>query len=178
MQETQEDKLITSSNRNNQNIQDPLKSNQESNRQSHFAENNDSPIYNRNNFRETALELNPNENRQIDEVVSPIEEINIDIEQNHNTTNDNKEEEMNKCKSIFKSCIEILINGLLVCFIFFIYYQMEITDEIMIALVLIFQLLSLVFTLLKKSRENKRIFIIERMNIFFVSVSFLKKFSV
>lgn len=122
------------------------------------------------------MELNPNENQQINEVISPIEEINLDIQQNQMTTNENKDEEMNKCKSIFKSCIEILINGLLVCCIFFIYYQIEITHEVMIGLVIILQILSLIFTLLKKSRENKKIFLIERMNIFFVSVSFIKFF--
>ena len=126
-----------------------------------------------NNLRETAQELNPISSLNNNNPESfPLDSLNLE-DPRANLETEHTEEEIKKSQTILKSCMGILINCLALCFIFFFYFEIEFGKEILFILITTFQILSALFTLLKKGKENKKFFIVERINFFFVSVKFL-----
>ena len=132
-----------------------------------------------NDFRETAHELNQrpvnddNNDNNVDQ--HQLEVINIDDQRTQITSeNLNTEEELKKSRSILQSCLVILSNCLIISVIFFLYFEIEFGKEILFILTTTFQIMSVILSVVNKGKQNKKFFLIERMNIFLVSVSTLR----
>lgn len=123
-----------------------------------------------NNFRETAqaLQSSPVDNIEIEP--TPLEVINIDDQGITNNT-DNAEEELKKSRAILQSCISILSNFSIIGLIFYTYFEINYNNEVLFILTTTFQIISMMLMMVRKGKENKKFFLIERMHIFFISVS-------
>ena len=123
-----------------------------------------------NNFRETAqaLQSSPVDNIEIEP--TPLEVINIDDQGMTNNT-DNAEEELKKSRAILQSCISILSNFSIIGLIFYTYFEINYNNEVLFILTTTFQIISMMLMMVRKGKENKKFFLIERMHIFFISVS-------
>lgn len=113
-----------------------------------------------------------NNNRQ-GEHERPLEVLNIE-NQGILTTNEITDEELRKSQAILNSALMILSIFLIICFIFYIYFEIQMEKEILFLELIAFEFISLMITLLNKN-ERKKFLIVERMNIFLVTVIKMRK---
>lgn len=91
------------------------------------------------------------------------------INENNNGQNDDIEE-LKKSASIFKNCIFTLLICFSLSFLIFLYLQLQFSKEYLFFINTIFQLSFILINIISENGE-KKLFLIESLNIFFMSVS-------
>lgn len=107
---------------------------------------------------------NANENRP-PEIINEIPEENI-------TTENFESEEYIKSFLIFKNCISIIIAFMVISTAITIYLEVNFSKEILFSVSTLLQVGHIVINIFTK-RENKKIFLIEWLHIFFITVLFI-----